>query len=197
VDTTRKWNGATELEAQLVALDTITLDKDNARTHGENNLVAINRSLARFGQRKPVVVRGGAVVAGNGTVMAARMLGWTHIAAVMADDLSEEEARAYGLADNQTTLLSEWGTKLADVYASLPRELRPFTGFSDKAVQGAVKAAQARAAGVKVVVFTASEEQAAVIREAIDTLKKREGFDITDGRALELIAADFMSGASF
>ena len=59
-------------------------DPANARKHPDRNLEAIKSSLARFGQKKPLVARpvNGSliVVAGNGTLAAAKMLGWTHLA---------------------------------------------------------------------------------------------------------------------
>ena len=44
-------------------------DPANARKHSERNLDAIKGSLAKFGQRKPIVVdRRGRILAGNGTI---------------------------------------------------------------------------------------------------------------------------------
>jgi DNA modification methylase len=83
-------------------------DPANARTHDERNLAAIRKSLEAFGQRKPIVVRDGVVVAGNGTLRAAHALGWQRIAVVEADDLSAEEATAYAVADNRTAELAAW-----------------------------------------------------------------------------------------
>ena len=67
------------LEPLLRPLEALREDPANARTHDERNLDAIVRSLSSFGQRKPIVVREGVVVAGNGTLRAARSLGWTYI----------------------------------------------------------------------------------------------------------------------
>ena len=66
---------------------------------------AVARSLARFGQRKPIVVRtDGTIIAGNHTWMAAKKLGWSEIAVVrVADD--DTEAFAFALADNRTAEL--------------------------------------------------------------------------------------------
>jgi DNA modification methylase len=83
-------------------------DPANARAHDERNIDAIRASLAAFGQRKPIVVREGVVVAGNGTLRAAVALGWDQIAAVDADDLSPAQAAAYALADNRTSELATW-----------------------------------------------------------------------------------------
>ena len=71
----------------------------------KGNVDAVARSLARFGQRKPIVCRpDGTIIAGNHTWQAARKLGWDEIAVVrVADD--DQEAFAFALADNRTAEL--------------------------------------------------------------------------------------------
>lgn len=51
--------------------------------------------------------RTGLVEAGNGTLEAARSLGWTHIAAVYVDD-DPATAAGFSIADNRTAQLAEW-----------------------------------------------------------------------------------------
>jgi ParB-like chromosome segregation protein Spo0J len=77
------------------------------------SLDSIKRSLLLYGQLKPIVVRkaGMVVIAGNGTLEAARALGWTQIAANVID-VSEIEAVGYGLADNRTAELSYFNMKI-------------------------------------------------------------------------------------
>ena len=87
----------------------LKLDPHNARKHDDKNLKAIAGSLEQFGQRKPIVVWGRTVVAGNGTLVAARSLGWTEIQAVsVPDDWSADQVKAYALADNRSAELAEW-----------------------------------------------------------------------------------------
>jgi DNA modification methylase len=88
----------------------LLLDPENARKHSQKNLDAIKASLTQFGQRKPIVINSkGVILAGNGTVEAARTLGWDHIdVAVVPSDWDEATARAYALADNRTAELAEW-----------------------------------------------------------------------------------------
>lgn len=88
----------------------LLLDPENARKHSQKNLDAIKASLTKFGQRKPIVINHkGVVLAGNGTVEAAKDLGWDHIdVAVVPADWDEATARAYALADNRTAELAEW-----------------------------------------------------------------------------------------
>ncbi len=89
-------------------IELLMLDPANVRLHPERSIEAIKGSLARFGQQKPIVIDGsGVVVAGNGTLEAARRLGWTHIAAVESC-LSGVERTAYAIADNRTAELSGW-----------------------------------------------------------------------------------------
>jgi site-specific DNA-methyltransferase (adenine-specific) len=69
------------------------------------DVASVKRSLQRFGQRKPIVVRAdGTVEAGNTTLKAALELGWDQIAAVAFDD-DEAVAKAFALADNRTSEL--------------------------------------------------------------------------------------------
>lgn len=89
-------------------------DPRNARTHDDKNLKAIAGSLEKFGQRKPIVVTtDGVILAGNGTVAAARTLGWSLIDVVVApEDWDEATAKAYALADNRTAELADWDTSV-------------------------------------------------------------------------------------
>ena len=85
-------------------------DPANARKHSPRNLKAIRDSLDVFGQQKPIVVDSrGVVIAGNGTLEAARELGWDEIA-VAVTDLDPAHAQAFGIADNRTAELAEWDT---------------------------------------------------------------------------------------
>ncbi len=107
-------------------------DPQNARAHPDRNLAAIKDSLSRFGQQKAIVVaRDGTVVAGNGTLAAARALSWTHLACVTTD-LDAEHARAFALADNRTAELAEWDVvQLAETLAALPSDLTALVGWSE------------------------------------------------------------------
>lgn len=92
-----------------VELADLTLDPSNARRHPTRNMEAVKASLARFGQRQVVVIQkaGMVVRAGNARVLAARELGWSHIAGIVIDE-NDIEAMAYALADNRSSELAEW-----------------------------------------------------------------------------------------
>ena len=133
---------AEALQPLAVPISDLTPDPENVNTHDEKNLAAIKASLEKFGQRKPIVVQrtGNVIRAGNGTTEAAKLLGWSHIAAVVFDD-DDETAMAYAIADNRTGELASWDdTKLTEALASMPSI--DATGFSSEEVEKMVAKAQ-------------------------------------------------------
>lgn len=124
---------------ERVPIDSLTLDPRNARMHNTRNIEAIKASLQRFGQVKPIVIdRESVVLAGNGTMLAARELGWTSVA-VVRTHLAGADARAYAIADNRTAELAEWDeVALTDLLQSLrdiDEQLLAATGFDASAIE--------------------------------------------------------------
>jgi ParB-like chromosome segregation protein Spo0J len=135
------------VKAEIVKIETLVFDPANARKHGEKNLAAIKSSLQRFGQQKPIVVDANGVVrAGNGTLAAAKALGWKEIA-IVRSPLSGSEATAYAIADNRSSELAEWDDdSLAKQLSALQIEnekLAGVTGFDqtdiDQMILGMMK----------------------------------------------------------
>jgi ParB-like chromosome segregation protein Spo0J len=135
-------------------VDELTYDPANARRHDQRNLEAIKGSLARFGQQKPIVVDGNNVVrAGNGTLEAARQLGWEEIDAVRSD-LEGAEMTAFAIADNRTAELAEWNQEvLAATLQSLDDAEVPVAdlGFDSSDMAELLKAVEAGQGGGEVV----------------------------------------------
>lgn len=121
-----------KFEVKVVKIDSLKNDPANPRKHNEKNIQAIAASLKEFGQQRPLVVTSdGIVVAGNGTLDAAKSLGWGEIAVheLPFDDL--ERARAYAIADNRAGDLSSWNEQvLYDALNSLDDSILESTGFN-------------------------------------------------------------------
>lgn len=101
----------TALVVEIADVASLAADPKNARLHDRRNLDTIRKSLERFGQQKPIVVtRAGVVIAGNGTLAAARELGWTEIA-VVRTSLKGRDLTAFGLVDNRSSELAGWDDK--------------------------------------------------------------------------------------
>jgi DNA modification methylase len=103
-----------DLGTRTIEITALTPDPQNVRTHDAKNLQAIADSLRTFGQRKPIVTAKSndgtlVVIAGNGTLEAAKALGWTHITiAEVPEDWDADKARAYAIADNRSAELADW-----------------------------------------------------------------------------------------
>jgi site-specific DNA-methyltransferase (adenine-specific) len=102
------------MKLETLRIAELTSDPQNARKHDEKNLEAIVGSLRQFGQRKPIVVsQGNIVVAGNGTVEAAKRLGWESIEIVrIPDGWTEDQIKAFALADNRSAELATWDVQV-------------------------------------------------------------------------------------
>jgi hypothetical protein len=125
------------MNTELVTIDDLTPDPANARKHGERNLSSIIDSLRAFGQQKPIVVdRRGVVIAGNGTLEAAKRLGWEEIA-IVRTELDPTQATAFGIADNRTAELAEWDEDvLVSLLDSLDDETRDLLAFDHDDLAG-------------------------------------------------------------
>ena len=81
----------------------------NAKTHGADQVAKIAASMAEFGWTVPcLVAEDGELIAGHGRVLAAEMLGLTEAPVIVLDHLTDEQRRAYRIADNKLTELGEW-----------------------------------------------------------------------------------------
>ena len=123
------------MKTEIVPIDSVSMDPANARKHDERNLTAIRDSLRAFGQQKPIVVdQREIVVAGNGTLEAAKRLGWTEIA-IVRTTLDQTQATAFGIADNRTAELAEWdGEVLRSLLDSMDDDMKDLLAFDQKEI---------------------------------------------------------------
>ena len=81
---------------------------NNAKQHPKTQVQAIADSISRYGFNIPVVVRDGYILAGHGRVEAAKQLRLNFVPCVVLDHMTDEEARAFIIADNRTAELGHW-----------------------------------------------------------------------------------------
>lgn len=107
----------------------------NARTHSDAQVAQIAASVREFGFNNPILLRDDkTIIAGHGRVLAAQKLGLASLPCVFLSHLTETQARAYVLADNQLAVKAGWD---ADMLALELDDLRclgfdpGFLGFSE------------------------------------------------------------------
>jgi hypothetical protein len=85
----------------------------NARTHSKRQVRQIAESIRMFGFNNPVLIdTNNRIIAGHGRVEAARILGMDRIPTVCLKDLTEDQIRAYILADNRLAELAGWDKEI-------------------------------------------------------------------------------------
>src|SRR3984893_1309854 len=86
---------------------------NNARLHSEADLDKLAAAIRKWGWTTPVLVdEEGNLLAGHGRIAAAPRAGVTSIPVIVARGWSEEEKRAYRLADNQLAARASWDLDL-------------------------------------------------------------------------------------
>ncbi|WP_288903033.1 DNA methyltransferase [uncultured Sneathiella sp.] len=94
-------------------IDTLSPSARNARTHSKKQIRQIADSIEAFGFTNPVLVdRTGGVIAGHGRIEAARLLKMESVPTLCLADLTEEQIRAYIIADNRLAELAGWDREI-------------------------------------------------------------------------------------
>src|SRR5437867_9307761 len=95
------------------ALERLIPYASNARLHSETDIDKLAAAIGKWGWTSPVVVdEEGNLLAGHGRARAAAKLGLTSIPVIVANGWSEEDKRAYRLADNQLAARASWDPDL-------------------------------------------------------------------------------------
>lgn len=69
----------------------------------------VANSIREFGWKVPIVIdKDGVIIAGHTRYKAAKKLGMKSAPCIMADDLTEDQVKAYRLADNKVGEIAEW-----------------------------------------------------------------------------------------
>lgn len=97
---------------------------ENNPRNNEQAVEAVANSIKEFGFKVPIVATiDGEIVNGHTRFKAAKFLKLKTVPVLIADDLTEEQIKAFRLADNKTGELADWDVEL------LYSELDELTGF--------------------------------------------------------------------
>ena len=73
----------------------------------------VKESIRQFGFKVPIVIDSNRViVCGHTRLLAAKSLGMTEVPCIMADDLTDDQVKAFRLADNKVGEFAEWDMDL-------------------------------------------------------------------------------------
>ena len=81
----------------------------NAKIHGDYQIDLLKKSIQEFGFVSPILIdENYNVIAGHGRIKAAEELGITKVPCIFIEGLTEDQRKAYILADNKLTELGDW-----------------------------------------------------------------------------------------
>lgn len=103
-----------KLKIEYVDINSIKPYKKNPRKN-EEAIPYVMESIKQFGFKNPVILdKDNVIVAGHTRIESAKRLGITEIPCIYADDLTDEQIRAFRLADNKVAEIAEWDIDLLD-----------------------------------------------------------------------------------
>lgn len=108
--------------------------ENNSKKHPEKQLRLLEKSIEEFGFITPCLIdEKNNIIAGHGRTEAAAALGMTSVPCVRVEGLTEEQRKAYIIADNRLTELGGWDKELVAAELSLLNDINfdiDVTGFN-------------------------------------------------------------------
>ncbi len=105
---TQKWIGGRSMQIEIRSIKDIRPYEHNPRNN-DSAVDAVAASIKEFGWQQPIVVdRDGVIIAGHTRYKAAKKLRCDTVPVVVAENLTDEQVKAYRLADNKTGELAGW-----------------------------------------------------------------------------------------
>ena len=102
------------MDIVIRALDEIKPYEKNPRNN-KDAVKYVANSIKEFGFKVPIVIDSeGVIVAGHTRYKAAKKLKLDEVPCIVADDLTEEQIRAFRIADNKVSEIAEWDFELLE-----------------------------------------------------------------------------------
>lgn len=101
-----------EMKIQMMDIDSIHPYENNPRKN-EKAIEAVANSIEKFGFKNPIIVdKDNVIISGHTRRLASIALGLRKVPVIVGDDLTEEEVKAFRLADNRVAELAVWDEDL-------------------------------------------------------------------------------------
>ena len=116
----------------FISIDELKPYEKNARLHPADQIEKIKNSIKEFGFITPVIIdENNMILVGHGRTQAAKELGIESLPYRRIDNLTDEQKRAYILADNKLSDLAEWDEDLLQIeLGKIELDMTDF-GFED------------------------------------------------------------------
>lgn len=126
-------------EFEWVDIDELIEYENNSKKHPDKQIDLLMKSIDEFGFISPVLIdKDNNIIAGHGRSKAAKKLGMEKVPCVRIEGLTEEQRKAYIIADNRLTELGGWDKELVASELSLLSQFNfdtDITGFNIDDIQ--------------------------------------------------------------
>ena len=114
----------TNLQVDYVSTTDLVPYENNSRTHSQQQVDQIKRSITEFGFTNPILIdEHNGIIAGHGRLQAAQELDMKLVPTIQLEGLTEVQRKAYVIADNKLALNADWDLdELADQLKTLQND---------------------------------------------------------------------------
>lgn len=198
---------------QLVDIDKVRPNTWNPKDKNTEEYLLLVEGIKTKGQRRPIIVReneGLEIIDGEQTWSACKELGYTKIVVLNEGEVDDKEATEMTFwyqhhvpfneakkAEIVTRLIEKYQTVELPFNTNKLEEMKELVKFGWDHYKKNDKETNVNTENIeKMVTFAVrvKQDQIQVINRAIDLIKQEEG-DMSEGRALELICADYLADA--
>ena len=104
---------ATDKQVEYLTIESLIPYENNARTHDNNQIEKLANSIKEFGFINPVIIdEKNMILVGHGRIEGAKRLGIEKAPCIRVKGLTEDQKKAYILADNKLSDLAGWDLDL-------------------------------------------------------------------------------------
>ena len=106
----------------------------NNPRNNENAVDVVAGSIKEFGFKNPIIIdKDNVIIAGHTRLLASRKLDLEEVPVIRAEDLTEQQVKAFRIADNKTSEFAEWDHELLKIELE---DIEGFTGFDEIELEG-------------------------------------------------------------
>lgn len=120
------------MELRYINIGDIIPYENNPRKN-DDAVEFVANSIREFGFRNPIILdKNNVIVAGHTRLLAAQKIGLDSVPVLYADDLTEEQIKAFRLVDNKTAEIAQWDfEKLEEELSQITMDMSAF-GFDEE-----------------------------------------------------------------
>ena len=165
------------MEIKMVKVEDLKPYENNPRFN-DDAVEYVAKSIKEFGFKVPMVIdKDNVIVAGHTRYKASMELGLKEVPCIVADDLTEEQIKAFRLADNKVSEQASWNIDLLDLELDdiIDINMEDFgfnLGISDSDEFGTeFELPEGDKSNIQQITFTLANEQAELIKSALEMVK--------------------------